>query len=172
VREVDEIGLQADLLGLLEAFAFGCALGAHIANGAQRVERAIEQNRGQANLHGKFRAIFALADQMQANAHGARAGGGEIALPVGGVSGTIARGKHLLERLADEFPWGIAKECTSQLIDQRDGSGLVDEHQGIGRDVQEWEDSGCRDGGGQGCRRKRCVFSCLRVSHRVALLGE
>src|SRR5436309_4590431 len=55
MRQIDELGLQANLLSLQEALALGHALGGHIANGCDDMERTIKQQGVQTDLHRKFR---------------------------------------------------------------------------------------------------------------------
>ena len=140
MREIDQVGLQANLLCLLDALALGGALRAHIANGGKRVELAIEQQGVQADFHREFRAILAPPDEIQPYAHRASMWIGEIALQVPGVGRVKAPGKEQFERLPRQLGARIAKECPGLPIHQRDDPGRVDDHQRIRRDVQKRKD--------------------------------
>src|SRR5205807_748118 len=76
VREINQFGLQANLLQLLEVFMLGDALCGHISNSPDNMERAIELQGVQADLHRKFRAILAPPDEFQPYSHRSSVWGG------------------------------------------------------------------------------------------------
>jgi len=85
VRQVDQPGLQADLLDLLSALAFGALLFAHIANGTDSKWLVAQQHGTQADIHRELDAILAPPKQLESCAHRAPTRRGEIVLPVSGV---------------------------------------------------------------------------------------
>src|SRR5205823_13176149 len=85
VRQVDQPGLQADLLDLLSAFAFGALLFAHITNGTDSKWLVAQQHGAQADIHRELDAILAPPKQLKSGSHRAHTWRGEIVLPVSDV---------------------------------------------------------------------------------------
>ena len=67
------------------------------------MQRAVEQQRAQADVHRKLAAIFASPIQLQSCAHRASAWGGGIPLTVKHVGSPKAFGQQGFQRLAFEF---------------------------------------------------------------------
>src|SRR6266581_161635 len=127
--------LSGRTLALFQATALG-----DITNGAQHVQRVIERERAQADIHWELRAIFATTIQLQPRSHrtGARRGG--ITLTMESVGSMKAFRQKDFQFLPDEFGARVAKQRFHLAIHERDTSGSIDHDQRIGRDVQQREE--------------------------------
>ncbi len=129
--------LSGRTLPLFQATALG-----DITNGSQHMQRVIERERTQADVHRKLRAIFASTIQLQPLSHGTGARRGGITLTMESMGSMKAFRQEDFQLLPDEFGASVAKQPFHLAIHERDTSGRIDHDQRIGRDVQQCEE-GC-----------------------------
>ena len=101
------------------------------------MQRIIEQQGTQADVHRNFRAIFASTKELQPNPHWTSVWGSEIVLPMGGMDLTEALGEEQFELLPQELRTRIAKDDFCLPVHHHHGPGLIDDHQRVRRNVQE-----------------------------------
>jgi hypothetical protein len=102
-----------------------------ITNGPQHVERAIKEQRAQANVYRKLAAIFASPIQFQARAHRAGAWGAGIPLAMMDVDSTKTLGQQGFQHLTFEFGASVPKHFFSLAIHAHDAPTGVDQDQCI-----------------------------------------
>src|SRR5438874_10910911 len=103
VREINQFGLQANLLQLLEMFMLGDALCGHISNSSNNMQYIIEQQGVQADLRRKFRAILAPPDEFQPYSHRSSVREGEIQLSAVDVLNKMALQDNYFKMLRNQL---------------------------------------------------------------------
>src|SRR5437660_12915769 len=97
----------------------------------------IEQQRPQANIHGKFRAILAPPGELQPGSHGTREWGSEIVLPMGNMDLVKALREENFKLLSQQFLTKITKESFCLSIHHHHQASLIDGDEGVRRNLHE-----------------------------------
>jgi len=103
------------------------------------MEHPIEQQRPQADFHGKLHTILTTPEELKPNSHGTSEWGREIALPMSNMGFSKTLREENFELLSQEFLTSTAKEGFCLPIYHHDHPGLIDGNQSVRRNVQELE---------------------------------
>ncbi len=129
-------GRLGGLLGLRQRPLGALALG-DVADGAGDEEAVHRLQGAQADLHGELGAVPAQAEELQAGAHEAHLGVGEVAGAVTRVPAAEARGDEHLHRLPEQLAAAVAEEALGLGVDEHDAPLAVDDHHRVGGRLEQ-----------------------------------
>ncbi len=121
---------------LANLFAGKLAFG-YVANSGGGEGAVLGMQRAQADFDGELAAVFAQAEEFEANAHGADMGLGEEVLAMARVLAAIALGDQHLDAMSQQFRASVAEELLGLSVDQRDLALVVDDDHGVGRGFEQ-----------------------------------
>lgn len=126
-------GIVHGLVGesLLRLLALG-----HVADEGHGQVAVGRLDGAEGDVDGELGAVPPAAGQLEAGAHGAGPGVGQVAVPVSHVGGPEAVGKQDLDGLADQLLPVVAEEALGLAVDQHQAPGGIGDHRRVGRRVQ------------------------------------